>query len=437
MPAEGGRRGRRSGPSASSVPPLGRRFGHLWASFALSSSGDGFAYGAVPLLAVIVGHRRPLAVSAVVAADSLPWLLAALPAGAFADRFERGRLMAVVNIARGILLAGMAVLVGLRDMNLLLLLVFVLANGTARAMYYSASQAAVPEIVGPGAIARANGVLTGTEAATEHLAGPALGALAFVVKRALPFVAEASAVGMSGVAFLGLRTNRPDVVPARGSMWEGGRLLLGDRRLRLLVTLISVLAGMQGLVAGILVLIAVRDWGVHAGFYGLFVAAGGLGNIPGALLAGRIVAKLGSAVTLLAAAVVSGLAYIVMAIAHTWLLAGGAFALVGFAVAAGSVVAVSLRQRLTANEVMGRVGSAWRGLVWGAAPVGALLAGAIAVLGGLRLPLVIAGAVQCLVAVVLARQLLRRLGGGRDEAAPEVAARTEPTAPGLTGPMVV
>lgn len=384
------------------------------------------------MLAVVV-DPKPLAVSAVIAADSLPWLLAALPAGAFADRFERGRLMAVVNIARGILLAGMAALVGLREMDLLWLLLFVVVNGTGRAMYYSASQAAVPELVGAVALARANGVLTGTEAATEHLAGPALGAIAFVARRALPFVGDASAVGLSGLAFLGLRTKHLDVAPASGSIWEGGRLLLGDRRLRLLVILIAVLAGLQGLVAGILVLIATRDWGVHASLYGVFVAAGAVGNIPGALLAGRIVAKVGVAVTLLASAVVSGLAYIVMAIAHFWLLAGAAFAVVGFAVAAGSVVAVSLRQRLTPDEVMGRVGSAWRGIVWGAAPVGALSAGALAVLGGLRLPLLLAGSVQCLVAVVLARPILQRLGRSGGPAAPGAGGGIVPTAPGLTG----
>jgi MFS family permease len=402
-------RRRRGRETAAGVPQLRGRFWYLWSTFALASTGDGFAYGAVPLLAVAV-DPRPFAVSAVVAADSLPWLLAALPAGAFSDRYERGRLMAAVNIARGIVLAVMAVVVGLGDMHVGLLIAFVLANGTARTVYYSASQAAVPELVAADAIGRANGVLTGTEAATEHLAGPILGALAFVARRALPFVADASAVGISGLALLGLRTERPDAALAKGSVWDGARLLFRDRRLRVLVTLIAALSGLQGLVAGVLVLVATRDWGVHASLYGVFLAAGAVGNVPGALLASRIVARVGSSATLLSAAVVSGIAYVVMGVAHSWLLAGSAFVLVGFAVAAGSVVAVSLRQRLTPNEVMGRVGSAWRGIVWGAAPVGALLAGGFALLGGLRLPLLLAGSAQCVVAVLLARPLLQHIG---------------------------
>ena len=51
-------------------------------------------------------NPHPLAVSAVVAADNLPWLLLALPAGAFADRFDQGVLMALSNAFRaGVILS--------------------------------------------------------------------------------------------------------------------------------------------------------------------------------------------------------------------------------------------------------------------------------------------------------------------------------------------
>ena len=75
----------------------------------------------------------------------------------------------------------------------MVLLVF--TNGGARAIYYSASQATVPELVEPDAFAHANGILSGTEAATEHLGGPILGTLAFAATKALPFFADAAAVG--------------------------------------------------------------------------------------------------------------------------------------------------------------------------------------------------------------------------------------------------
>jgi len=383
---------------------LGRRFGYLWATFAVSSLGDGFGYGAVPLLALFV-DPHPIPVAGVAAADTFPWLVLALPAGALADRYERGRLMAVTNMGRALVLVTLAALVATQHIDLLLLVVLVFANGGARAIYYSASQATVPELVGPRSFPRANGILSGTEAATEHLGGPILGTLAFAATKALPFIADASAVGVAGLSLLGFRTQRLEPGPAHGSILDGARQLIKDRSLRLLVTLLAALAGLQGLVMGVLVIIATVDWGVPKDLYGVFLAAGAVGNVPGALLADRLATRIGNVPTLIASALVSGLAYLVMASAKGWLLAGAAFAVVSFAVYAGSVIANSLRQRLSPRDLMGRVGSAWRGIVWGAFPVGSLIGGGLADLGGLRLPLLVAGVAQCVIAVVLAGPL--------------------------------
>jgi MFS family permease len=407
---------------------LGRRFDYLWATFAVASLGDGIGYGAVPLLALIV-DRNPIPVASVAAADTLPWLVLALPAGALADRYERGRLMAVINLARGPILATLAVLVATHHINLVLLLLLVFANGGARAIYYSASQATVPELIEPGTLARANGILGGTEAATEHLGGPVLGTIGFAVSRALPFAADAVAVGVAGLSLLRFRTERPERGPASGSILDGAKLLMHDRALRLLVTLLAALAGLQGLVGGVLVLVATRRWGLHQSAYGAFLAAGAVGNVPGALLASRTVARIGNVPALIGCAVLSGLGYLGMAFAHGWLLGGAAFAFVGFAIAAGSVIANSLRQRLTPAELMGRVGSAWRGIVWGAFPIGSLIGGGLATVGGLQLPLLIAGVAQCAIAVILTVPLTRSVGDavrGRPSAdgAPAVTAAT-------------
>jgi MFS family permease len=98
-----------------------------------------------------------------------------------------------------------------------------------------------------------------------------------------------------------------------------------------------------------------------------------------------------------------------------------AFAVVSFAVYAGNVIANSLRQSLSPRDLMGRVGSAWRGIVWGAIPIGSLIGGALAV-HGLRLPLIIAGVAQCVVAIALAGPLTRSLAASeRAEAAAEGA----------------
>lgn len=392
---------------------LQRAFSRLWVGFTLSSSGDGLIYGAVPLMAVVV-DPRPLAVSAVAAADSLPWLLLALPAGSFADRFDQGPMMALANTFRAAVILLAALLIMSDRMTLAILIIVVLLNAGARAIYYSSFQAMVPALVDSDSLEHANGSLTGTESGAEHLVGPIIGTWLFAVRKAIPFLADAIALALSAFPFLKLRTKEAEKPQSEESpsVWEGAKLLFADRRLRVLLAMVSCLAGLQGVEAGVLVLLATTEWGVRTGAYGVFLAVGALGNVLGSLVANRLVKRFGSAWTLIGTAIASGAGYLIMASAKSWHLAAPAFFLVGLAVATGSVVATSLRQRLTPQSLMGRVGGAWRGITWGAAPVGAIAAGTLATIGGLRLPLVLAGILQCAVALVLARPLLRSIRAG-------------------------
>jgi MFS family permease len=403
-------------------------FARLWVGFTFASSGDGLAVGAVPLLAVLV-DPHPVAVSVVAAADNLPWLLVAVPAGVLADRFARGPTMALMNALRALVILIGAVLVVAGHINLGLLVLIVLINAAGRAIYYSSMQALMSDLVSPHELEHANGVLSGTEAATEHLAGPIVGTTLFAVSPSIPFFADAVALLGSCLPFTRFRVpthpKPPEDTPSSTSIWEGARYVLADRRLRVLLAVVSSLTLLQGMEGGVLVLLATTEWGIKPAAYGIFLAVGAAGNLVGSVLAARLVARFGSAKTLIAAAGISGVGYLLMAPAHGWVLAGAAFIIIGIAVGVGGVIAISLRQRLTPPDLMGRVGGAWRGITWGAAPLGALAAGGLAAFGGLRLPIVLAGVLQCVVALVLARPLLQRIGS---EHGPGSPAPTPPAA---------
>ena len=400
--------------------------------FTLASSGDGILYGAVPLLALTV-DPHPFAISAVVAADLAPWLIMALPAGVFADRFQRGSVSTLANAFRGavVLLAALLVLDG--RMTLTLLLIMVVLNASARAVYYSSAQAMVPDVVHPELLESANGALLGAEYGAEQLAGPVAGSWLFTLGQSIPFFADTVVFISSCLPFSRFRTATKEVAqsdavtPERAgsshSPWEGIRVLFSNPDLRVLVLLVASLSGLQGMESGVLVLLATTVWGVREGAYGLFLAIGATGSMLGSVVTSGVVTRFGSARTLIGAALFSGIAYLVMVPANSWLVAGPAFVLLGLATGIGSVVATSVRQRLTPHDLMGRVGGAWRGVVWGVAPLGALAAGVLASIGGLRLPILLAGLLQCAVALVLARPLARRIrdtprgpsatGGGR------------------------
>ncbi len=406
----------------------------MWSGFALASSGDGLAYGAVPLLAVFV-DPHPFAVSTVAAADTLPWLLLAVPAGHLADRADRSRVIAVTNALRAIAMLGAAALIVHYRISLAFLIVIVLLNASGRAIYYSSVQAMAPGFVDSRDLEQANGILSGTEAGTENLAGPVVGTMLFSAAKSLPFVVDGFMLVASCIPFVGFRPKEAtpeeaapeDAAPASSpSMVEGVRLLFADRRLRVLLFLVASLAGLQGMEGGVLVLLATTKWGIPESAYGVFLAAGAAGALLGSFLADSIARRFGGARALIAAATASGVGYLVMASATSWELAGPAFALVGLAVGIGSVVAMSLRQRMTPDDLMGRVGGAWRGLVWGAAPIGALAAGGIAGAWGLRVPLVIAGIAQCAIALVLARPLLKSIEDTRRTRRLNPRARSSP-----------
>lgn len=411
---------------------LGRAFNRLWIGFASASIGDGLFAGAVPLLTLTV-NPHPLAVSAVVAADSLPWLLMALPAGTFADRFQRGPVAALSNGLRAVIILLSTLLILSDRMTLTLLILIVLVNASARAFFYSSYQALVPEIVDSRDLEHANGLLTGTEAGTEHLAGPVAGTSLFAIAKSLPFVADAIVLLVSCIPFVRFRS-RATHAGSSTSMWEGARFLFADRRLRVLIAMVASLSLLQGMEFGVLVLLATTEWGVREGAYGFFLAAGATGNLVGSVLADGRVRRFGSGRTLLGAALVSGLGYLVMASASSWALAGPAFVLVGIAVGAGAVVSNSVRQRLTPHDMMGRVGSAARGIVWGAAPIGALAAGGIATFSGLKTPLVVAGVLQCVVALLLARPLLRNIQDDHRRGAPNGRRRRMSRNQGIPAP---
>ncbi len=344
----------------------------------------------------------------------------ALPAGEFADRFERGPLIALMNLLRAVVMLVAVLLILSDEMTIALLIVIALANSAGRAIYYSSMQAMAAALVEPAALERANGVLSGTEAATEHLAGPVIGTSLFAWSQSTPFLGESIALMLSCFPFatFHLRMAPQATGETSRSMWDGAKHLMADRRLRVLLFMVASLAGLQGMVTGVLVLLATTEWGIRPALYGVFLAAGAVGNLLGSVLAARLVARFGSAPTLIGTAVVSGVGYLIMAAAQSWLTAGPAFILMGMAVAAGSVVAISVRQRLTPADLMGRVGSTWRGIVWGALPVGAVLAGSLAAIGGLRLPVVLAGSLQCAVGIVFARPLLRSV---REDTGPSSA----------------
>ena len=90
--------------------PLGKSYWRLWSAHAISNLGDGVSAIAYPWLASAV-TRSPLLIALVAVASRLPWLVFTLPAGVITDRFDRRKIIVVMDSFRGFLALFVAVMV--------------------------------------------------------------------------------------------------------------------------------------------------------------------------------------------------------------------------------------------------------------------------------------------------------------------------------------
>jgi MFS family permease len=375
----------------------------LWAAAAVSNLGDGVMAVAFPLLVASI-TRDPLLVAGATVANRIPWLLFALPAGAFVDQLDRRRVMVTVDWFRGVAVGLLGVLLVFGDAPLLVIYVVAFVLGSAETMFDTASEAIIPSLVGSDRLDSANGRLQAAEWAANNFVGPPFGAVLFAAAAAVPFLFDAATFLFAAV-----------LVAAIGGSYRGGERVgegpggLGREigaglrwmwRHTVLRTL-AMMAGVTNLVGtgimAVFVLFAQDILGLGDVGYGLVMAAIGAGGLIGALTAPIATRRFGQGTALLSTLILMAAGTFVMGATSSGWVAGAIAGVFGFLIAMWNVVAVSLRQGLTPDPLRGRVASVARLLAWGTQPLGALLGGVIAAGFGLRGPFFLAGGVWVVV----------------------------------------
>ena len=264
---------------------LGRSFRWLLASSVTSNFGDGIALAAGPLLIASL-TRDPLLVSLAVLAQQLPSLLFGLPAGAIADRFDRRRIVAGVDLARAAVLAVLAATIvsGAVSIAIVLLALFIL--GTAEIFADVSSSSLVPWVVPRVDLGIANARLTGSFLLSNELVGPPIGAFLFTVGMALPFAANAACFALGAVLVTRVATDVADLAAERAverrslrtEMAEGIRWLIAHPPMRTLALTIIAFNVTYGAAWSVLVLYASERLGMSAVGFGLITTAIAIGG---------------------------------------------------------------------------------------------------------------------------------------------------------------
>ncbi len=395
-----------------SLPPLGSNYFKLFSASTISNLGDGIGTIAYPWLASAV-TRSPVLIALVAVMQRLPWLLFSLPAGVITDRNDRRTLMVISSWLRAALTLAVAVVVLLRQGDLLgpdeisaagavvesdlVLYLTVLAAtvllGTAEVLYDNSAQTFMPAIVAPPNLERANGRLWSTEQIANTFVGPPLGAFLLLVAFSFPFVVDAISFAVAAVLITlipkGAAPAREKPVvdtseTAEPTTWrtelvEGVRWLWGHDLLRPMAIILGLLNGLGTMSGAILVLFAQEVLLTSPTEFAILGTGGAIGGIVGGWTASWVSRKIGSGPSLGITLVGGAVIHLVIGLASEWILVWVMFSMFMFTAVLWNVITVSLRQTIIPDHLLGRVNSVYRFFAWGMMPIGALLGGLIVV----------------------------------------------------------
>ncbi|MCK2241642.1 MULTISPECIES: MFS transporter [unclassified Crossiella] len=278
---------------------LGREFGWLWASFAVSSLGSRLAIQAFPLVALLVLDAGTAQVSVLAAAGLAAGAVLGIPLGPWVEFRRKRSVLIGADLLRCAAMLSVPVAYALGWLGFAQLLVVSMVTAVADIAARSASGAWLKQLVRREDLVHATGRLEATTWTATTL-GPPLGGLAIAAFGPMAtLVADAVSYLLSaaGIRAAGGRER----LPARAAASRAGELLAGWRHiwqhpgLKLLLGNTILVNGLIMATAPLALVLMVRELGFTLWEYGLAFALPCLGGLLGARLAPGLVARFGSA----------------------------------------------------------------------------------------------------------------------------------------------
>jgi MFS family permease len=377
---------------------INRSFGLFWSGQTVSTLGAQVTAFAIPLLAAINLHATSFEMGLLRAAEFAPFLVFTLPAGVWADLGIRRWLMIVANLVRGafITLVPVAVFLGWLHLAVLYFVMFVM--GSLKVVFEMAYQTYIPEIIERGRLVNANSKIMMSYALGQST-GPGLGGVMVELLGApLAVLTDASTYFLSALCLWQIRHRERRAQPGSQNITQqivdGFRYVWDQRHIRSLLCLVTANNFFQNALMAILVLYATRDLSIRPGVFGVTVSIGGVGAVIGAFAAERLGRWFGPGPFVIWSSVSAGLAAFCFPLVNRGDLSGVvALAAIYFVLSAsGSAITVfawTIRQTLTPNSMLGRMNGAFRFLVTGIMPFGALFGGWLGDSIGIRATLVV------------------------------------------------
>ncbi|HEY7144975.1 MAG TPA: MFS transporter [Streptosporangiaceae bacterium] len=367
-----------------------RDFALLWAGQSVSMIGDGIFTVALALEALRLGHSAA-ALSFVLAARIGPAVCLLLIGGVVVDRAPRKPTMLAGDICRGIAVGLIAVVAATGAARLWQLVVMAVIFGVADAFFSPASTAIVPELLPADLLVQGSSIAASSKQACQRLIGPALGGfLIAAVGNGAAFGADAASFAVGVACLLAVPSGgRPAAGQARPSMLaqarEGLRYCASRRWLWLAISshgFINLVA-----VAPLSVLVPLlieQDMRQSGAVLGLVLAAGGVGGLAGAILAGRARVPRRRVTATWVAGGAAGAATAALAAAASPWYAAAFFALIWACATYGNALWMPILQEGVPREMLGRASSIEWIFSFAGSPLGIIGAGLLVARVGVR-----------------------------------------------------
>ena len=379
------------------APLKTRDFSVYWTGQSISLLGDGIFLVAIAWQVYDLWNK-PTALSIVGAIETLPLVLLVAIGGVVTDRVERRWVLIWASVVRGLCVGLIGLLGAVGVLELWQIFVITVFYGAGMAFQGPASSAIIPDLVAEELLLQANSLSQAMRPIAMMLLGPAAGG--FLVHAAgapTAFIVDAATYGF-GVVMLLLLHPRPAAIqrdePAsvmtdikdgwrfvRSHVWLWGTLVWATIAVFLVYGPFEVLVPY----------LVKNELHGNAGDLGLVFAAGGAGAALMALLAGQRGLPRRHITAMYLAWGLASLALAVYAVAtvpwHAMLIA----AITEAGWTGGSLIWVTMLQRLVPRELLGRVKSLDWLLSIGLGPLSFALCGPAAAWLGVDAVLVVAG----------------------------------------------
>jgi predicted MFS family arabinose efflux permease len=284
---------------------LGRQFEWMWAAYAVSTFGTCFAFGAFPLIAIVVLHAGPAEVSALSAVGAAVGAVVAVPLGPWVEFRPKRPVMMGMDLARLAAMASIPLAYALGALSFGQLLAVSIVSGAADITFKAASGACLKSVVAPGDLLSANARMESTTWTATVLGPPLGGAAIGLLGPVVTVLADAASYLLSalGIGAIGgqeprpVRPGRPERPGTAGSrasdLLEGWRYILSHPTLRRLFFNSILFSGLVMATEPLLAVLMLGRLHFAPWQYGLAFAVPCLGGLIGSRVARRVADRFG------------------------------------------------------------------------------------------------------------------------------------------------